>query len=170
MDGPPEPVGEAASPADAEARLNAAQVIEDDPEQSLGHDSITDLVGMGEAVAARRGCSPDPRQPALMMPEGVADIVEPDGVGQLAVEHGYNVASRAGRARSGIDAVFASSFPTRWPGMKLQSCAKILSLLPVGVTLLWLCFFTLGRYRGRPTLGNLNRFFPLVAEQQKVSD
>lgn len=50
--------------------------------------------------------------------------------------------------------------------MKLQSCAKTLSLPLVGVVLLRLTFFTLGRYRDRPTLGNSNRLFSSVAEHQ----
>lgn len=50
--------------------------------------------------------------------------------------------------------------------MKLQSCARMLSLPLVGVALPRLYFFTLGRYRGRPTLGNSNRLFSRVAEHQ----
>jgi hypothetical protein len=50
--------------------------------------------------------------------------------------------------------------------MKLQSCAKTVSLPLVGVALLRLSFFTLGRYRGRPTLGNSNRLFSSVDEHQ----
>jgi hypothetical protein len=50
--------------------------------------------------------------------------------------------------------------------MKLQSCARTLSLPLVGVALFRLVIFTLGRYRGRPTLGNSNRLFSSVDEHQ----
>ncbi len=50
--------------------------------------------------------------------------------------------------------------------MKLQSCAKMLSLPLVGVAPLWFVFFTLVRYRGRRTWAIPTASPSRVSEQQ----
>ena len=52
--------------------------------------------------------------------------------------------------------------------MKLQSCAKMLSLPLVGVALLWFVFFTLVRYRGRRTWA-IPTAFPSSVNEQQIS-
>jgi len=74
------------------ARGEVFEGLEHGPEELLGELGAAVFSGMGEAVSARRGGPADRRKRAAVNPQGVAHIVESDGVGELGIEHGHNMA------------------------------------------------------------------------------
>ena len=126
--------------------------------QSLCHGRISVFVGMRETVATRRCRSPNARQPADVMVQGIAHVVESDRWVSWAYSiattwlHGVNVRALGSTPQSW------ANLATRWPGMKLQSCARTLSFPLVGVGLLTCFFFTPDRYATRRNQANSNRF------------
>jgi hypothetical protein len=74
----------------AQRRTEAAQVGEHLPEERLGQGGIALLVGVGEAVLARRGGPAHGRERPRMEPQPVTDIMEADGVDELGDQMGRN--------------------------------------------------------------------------------
>jgi hypothetical protein len=69
------------------------QVIEHLPEQRLHHVGIALFVRMRESVAARRGRRADRKQLRAVVTQGVAQIVQPNAMCQLAIKKADHVAS-----------------------------------------------------------------------------
>ena len=61
-------------------------MIEHLPEQSLHHIGITVLVRMRESVAARRRGTPYRKQLRTVVAQSVTQIIEPDAMGELAIQ------------------------------------------------------------------------------------
>jgi hypothetical protein len=68
------------------------QVIEHLPEQRLHHVGIALFVRMRESVAARRGRRADRKQLRAVVTQGVAQIVQPNAMCQLAIKKADHVA------------------------------------------------------------------------------
>ena len=89
--------------AAGKARVETLEVIEDGPEELLGQRGVAVFVGVGQIVAAGRGGAPQSRERTRVQAQGITDVVEPDGVGQLRVEQRDDVAPRRERAGFLID-------------------------------------------------------------------
>src|SRR5437016_3960651 len=105
-------------------------MLQDAPEQLLRHGGIANFVGVGKAVAAGRSRSPDPGQPAGMVPERVADVVQSDRVGQLAVQHGYDVAPRTEGPGPVFDAMLAGQFLDHMAGDEIAKLGQNAEFAP----------------------------------------
>lgn len=88
--------GPAAAGAFIQRRTEAAQVREHPPEQGFGQGGVAFLVGVGEAVLARRRGPAQDRERPRVQAQAVTDIVETDGVDQLRVEQRHDVTSGPG--------------------------------------------------------------------------
>ena len=111
MDRPFEATGKApVAPGRPKARRKLLQVSEHLPEQRLHHVAVALPVRMRKAVSTRRHRSPDRPQLGRMMPQGVADVVKPDGMGQLRKEQTDHMTPRREGARLFIDPVTAGQF------------------------------------------------------------
>src|SRR5690606_1657379 len=82
----------------AKARRDRAQVIEHLIKKCLGHGSVPSPIGMRKAVAAGRGGPANAAQFPRVVLGAVADIVEPNGVGQLRQKQAHNMAPRTNPA------------------------------------------------------------------------
>ena len=110
------------------ARRKLLQVSEHLPEQRLHYVAVALPVGMRKAVSTRRHRSPDRPQLGRMMPQGVADVVKPDGMGQLRKEQTDHMTPRCEGARLFIDPVTAGQFFCQMPPdkfTKLMQCAAV---------------------------------------------
>ena len=117
------------APGRPKARRKLLQVSEHLPEQRLHYVAVALPVGMRKAVSTRRHRSPDRPQLGRMMPQGVADVVKPDGMGQLRKEQTDHMTPRCEGARLFIDPVTASQFfcqMRRDKFTKLMQCAAVL--------------------------------------------
>jgi hypothetical protein len=63
--------------------MELLEVFEHRPKQPFSHFRVSLPVGVREGVLARRGGAPNGRQGAEVQPQGVARVVESQGVGQL---------------------------------------------------------------------------------------
>jgi len=129
VDHPAEAVGEA-SPARAKARLDRLQMGQDLPKEPLGHGGVPDLVGVGKAIAARWCGAADPGKPALVVAKCIADVVEADGVGQLGVEHGHDVAPGAEGTGLKVDPVVAGQFSDKMARDEIAKLREDAELTP----------------------------------------
>ncbi len=154
MDGPSKPTGQAPkAAAGSELRLDTLQMSEHTPEQLLGHGGVTVPACMRQTVAARWAGPSDACQPATVMPQRIAYIVQPNRVRQLRVEHRHHVTPRAETARHPLHPGLPGQFCHQVPGdvVAQLNCSKIVSFPRVGVGLLVL-FFISDRYRDRKNL------------------
>ena len=76
----------AVTPGRSKARRKLLQMPQHLPEQRLHHVAVALPIGMRKSVSARGNRSPDRPELGRMMPQGVADVVKPDGMGQLRKE------------------------------------------------------------------------------------
>jgi len=67
----------------------------DFPEELLSHVGVADFVGMGKAVAARRGACAQGDQKAAVVPKGVADVIQADRIGRLGIHEQNHMAGGA---------------------------------------------------------------------------
>ena len=95
----------AGTASESKLRMRLLKQGLDLPEELLRHAGATDLVGMGKAVAARRGASAQGGQGSAVIPEGVADVVQADRMGQLGIHERDHVAGGAERAGLFVDPV-----------------------------------------------------------------
>ena len=65
------------------------------PEDPLGQSRIALAIGMGEIVPTRRSRAPYRGQRARVQSEGVADIIEAEAVGDLAIAQRHQLTARA---------------------------------------------------------------------------
>ena len=80
------------------------QMIQHRPEQLLGHRTVPHLVRVAERVARRRPRSSNRAERSQMQSQRVAHVVQAPGVGDLRIEHRYDVAPSAEGALLQIDA------------------------------------------------------------------
>lgn len=100
MDDAPETMRQAATtPAGGKVRLHALQVLEGAPEQLFGHRGVASLARMRHTVATRGRRAADARQPADVMTQRIAHVVESDRVGHLRIQQRHHMAPRAERTR-----------------------------------------------------------------------
>jgi len=92
VNGPFETEGELGAAVAAEAWLQGLQMFQHGPEELFGHFRIAGAVGVGERVFGRR------RQWPRMQAQRVADVVEPQGVGELCIQEADDMAPGTERA------------------------------------------------------------------------
>lgn len=90
--------------AESETGREALKMIAHRPENLFGQPSIAHLVGMGEGIAAGCRGSAQRGEQIPVQPQSVADIIEPDGVGELRVEQAHQMAPGGKRARLPVHA------------------------------------------------------------------
>ena len=81
------------------------EVMEGSPEVFLNHVAVAGFVGVGEGVARRGSGSAKTAEPRTMVAQGIADVVEAGGVGELCEELGDDVAPRREDEGLLVDAV-----------------------------------------------------------------
>src|SRR5665213_3287309 len=94
MDHPLEAEGEAWAALPAKTGVEFFQMAEDGIEEVLGHLGGAFPVGGGKRVLAGRGRAPHRRERSRMQAQGVADIVETDGVRELGIEETHHMTPR----------------------------------------------------------------------------
>jgi hypothetical protein len=67
-------------------------MIEDFPEKLFDHVCVTGLVGVGKGIASRSDRPANSSEKPAMMPETIADIVQTNGVSELGMQQGYDMA------------------------------------------------------------------------------
>ena len=111
-----------------ESRGKLLQMLKHLPEKSLHHVAVAILVGVRKRIAAWGHRSPDHRQFGCVMTQGVADIIEADGMGQLGKKQAHYMTPGRKSARLFIDPVFAGQFlrqMRRDKFTKLMQCVRI---------------------------------------------
>lgn len=123
-------------------------MIEHLPEQSLHHTGITVLVRMRESVAARRRGTAYREQLRTVVPQCVTQIVQPDAVGELAIQQADNVAPWRKRPALLIDSILFGQRADHPDGDEL---AKLIEDDRTVFGWFWLLFHTgfLGRKSAR---------------------
>ena len=107
-----------------ESGREGLEMPEHGPEELLGHFGVAVFSGMGKSVAARGRGTADGRERAAVEPEGVADIVEPDGVAELGIEHGDDMAPGREGAAEFIDAGVPGQLGDEVVGNEIAKLAK----------------------------------------------
>ena len=98
MNHPLETEGKPWATIPAKTGVKCFQMAEDGIEEVLGHLGGAFAVGGREGVLAGRGRAAHRREWSRMQTQGVADIVEADGVGELGVEQAHHMTPRRKRA------------------------------------------------------------------------
>lgn len=75
------------------------------PEQCFHQVAVMVLVRVGEAIAAREHRSSSGQQPSRVSAQSIEDVVEPDGLGQMAIEQTIDMVPRAEGPAPGINLV-----------------------------------------------------------------
>lgn len=129
MDRPLESAGQAAVAARwPEARTQRLKVSQDAPKQLLHHIAVAVLVRVRERVTAWRNHTTDRSKFGGVVPEAVADIVQPNRVGQLRKQKTNHVAPRSEGAGLLVHAMLAGKFfrqVRRDEFTKLMQCAAV---------------------------------------------
>ena len=81
------------------------EVAEGFPKQLLHHGAVAGFIGVGEGVARRGGGAAQATEPAGVVAQGVADVIEAGGVCELGEEQTDDMAPRGEGACLFIDAV-----------------------------------------------------------------
>ena len=113
----------------AEPRAKRLQVPQNAPEQFLHHIAVAVLVGMRERVAAWRNRTTDRSKFGGVVPEAVANIVQPNRVRQLREKKADHVAPRSEGAGLFVHAMLAGKFfrqVRRDEFTKLMQCAAVM--------------------------------------------
>jgi len=74
------------------------QMLQDAPEQFFGHGCVPNFVCVRQVVPARGSGAAHRRQWSRMQPQGVTDVIEAQGVGQLRKKQTDHMAPRTKRA------------------------------------------------------------------------
>ena len=121
-DAPKTPRQAFTSTPSAKAGRKRLEVLKHRPEQPFGQRRVTMFIGVGKVVAARRGCPAQSRKRPAAQPQGVTDIIEANGMGQLGKEHADHMTPRAEGSRQGIHPGRARKF---WDQMGWNQIAKL---------------------------------------------
>lgn len=130
MDRALEAAGQAAVAARRpEPRAKRLKVSQNAPKQFLHHVAVAVLVGVRERIAAWRHRAPDCSEFGTEVAKAVADIVQPDRVGQLCEQKTDHVAPRSEGAGLFVHAMLAGKFfrqMRRDEFAKLMQCAAVM--------------------------------------------
>ena len=110
--------------AAGEGRAETFEMFEHLPEQILGQGRIALAVGVGKAVAAGRSRAAHGRERPRVQAQAVADVIEPDGVGELRVEQRDDLAPRTEGTGLGLDAVLAGQCGDEMIGNEIAELAQ----------------------------------------------
>lgn len=94
VNGALETEGKLGPAAAAETGVELLEMFEHPPEEVLGHLGWALTVGGGEAVFAGRAGPAQGRERTRVQPQGVADVVEAQGVGELGEDQAHHMAPR----------------------------------------------------------------------------
>lgn len=94
------------------------------PEQILGHGGVTMAVGVGKTIATGWSGPANGRERSGMEVEGVADVIEPDGMGELRVQQGDHLTPWAEGPGLFIDPMLASQPGDQVIGDKVAELAE----------------------------------------------
>src|ERR1035437_7644379 len=127
---------------------------EDGIEEVLGHLGRAFPIGGGEGVLAGRGRAAHGRERSRVQPQGVADIVEANGVGQLSVEQAHHMTPWRERPEAFDDPSLPRQFGHQ---MRWNKIAELMQEREAAARWLVRCGFIhplpCGRFtRGKPTL------------------
>ena len=106
------------------SRNGAIEMGQRPPEKCLHHVAVTSLVGVGEGVAGGRESSAQTAEPAGGDAQGVADIVESEGVGELREEQAGHMAPRGEGAGLLINPVLAGELRDEMRGSELAELGE----------------------------------------------
>lgn len=112
----------------AKAGSKLLEMLEHFPEKLLHHVAVAVPVGVRKGVSARRYRSPNGSEFGRMMPQGVTDIVESDGMGQLREKQTHDMAPRRKSTSPFIDPILTGQFfgqMRRDKFTKLMQCAGV---------------------------------------------
>lgn len=94
MDGALEAEGKLGATAAPKAGMELLEMFEHPPEEVLGHLGWALPVGGGKAVLAGRAGPAQGRERTRVQPQGVADVVEAEGVGELGEDQAHHMTPR----------------------------------------------------------------------------
>lgn len=154
MDHPLEAKGKTRPTIPAKAGMKLFKMAQDGIEEILGHLGGAFPIGAGERILAGRGRATHRRERSRMQPQGIADIVETDGVGQLGVEQTHDMTPRRERAGAFGDAGVPRQLGHQ---MRRNKIAELVQEREAAARWLVRCGFIhplpCGRFtRGKPTL------------------
>jgi hypothetical protein len=108
----------------AKAGMKLLEMVEHRPEQRLGHFRVTFPVGVREGVFAGRGRAADRRQRTRVQPQGVADVVKAEAVGELGVDQADDMAPRTKRAAPFLHRMFAGQLRHQMIGNQIAKLSQ----------------------------------------------
>src|SRR5438445_3496951 len=152
-----EPEGEARATSSPKARMELLQMLEHRPEQRLGHFRIALPVGMRERVLAGRRCAANGRQRTGVQPQGIAHVVETQGVGELGVEQTHHMTPGAKGPRLDFHTGIARQLRHQMVGNQI---AELVQEGEAAARWLVGCDFLHGLPCGRSTHRKPTSFFP----------
>jgi len=146
--------GKPRSAVPAKTGVEFLQMAEDGIEKVLSHLSGAFTVGSGECIFAGRIRATHCRERSRMQTQGIADIVEPDGMGQLGIEQTHDMTPRRERAGAFDNASIPRQFGNQ---MRRNKIAELMQEREAAARWLVRCGFIhplpCGRFtRGKPTL------------------
>src|SRR5689334_14307158 len=112
------------SASSAKAGRKGLEVLEHRPEQPFGQRRVAVFIGVGKVVAAGRPCPAQSRKRPTVQPQGITDIIEADGVGQLRKEHADHVTPRTEGSRPGIHPGLARQFRHQMRGNQIAKLSE----------------------------------------------
>lgn len=111
------------------SRVQRLEMSQDAPKQFLHHVAIAMLVGVRERIATWCDCTPDCSKFGSVVSKAVADIVQPNRVGQLRKQKTDHMAPRSEGAGLLVHAMLARKFfrqVRRDEFTKLMQCAAVM--------------------------------------------
>jgi hypothetical protein len=157
MNHPLEAEGKAWAAIPAKTGVEFLQMIQNGIEKVLGHLGGAFAVGGGERILAGRSRAAHRRERSRVQAQGIADIVEADGVGQLGVEQAHYMTPR----REGASAFNDAGIPRQ---LGHQVCrnqiAELMQEREAAARWLVRCGFIHPLPCGRFTRGKLTLFYP----------
>ena len=145
-DAPETPGDSFASVSTGKAGMKSLQMAEHRPENLFRQACVPLLVGMGEVVAAGRRGGPQRHQKPAVQAQGVADIVEADGVGQVCVDQADQMAPWRKRPR--FFCPRRSPEPALVPD-RMESNCKSAAARQIGCGLVWLFYSFPAEWQGK---------------------
>lgn len=122
MDGFAEAPGESLVTDTEAAGHESFKMLQCSPKKSLHHIAVACLIGMGEGVAGRSNGSAHAAEPTGVDAQGIADVVETDGVGELGEEQAHDMTPWGEGAGLPINAILSGEF---WHQVSRDELAKL---------------------------------------------